>query len=138
MDELKEIATIPIEKRYCQHNLCGKEIPYIPRRGVNRHNKRKYCSYSCGSKVNIRNKRPVKKGINWFREFAYPLSFDLEKSMWDELYVKRDWGSAKIAEHLGCSGMSILNRLRKLNYVIKPKGGPNRLRPYRLKYRDGE
>lgn len=125
-----------ITLQYCQNEACGIAIPYDPRIGTNRYKKRKYCSLSCSSTVNIRFKQPRKHCINWFREFAYPLGYDTERSMWDELYIKRDWGSAKITELLGCSNTSILNRLKKLGYKIKPRGGPNRLRPYRLRYRD--
>ena len=126
-----------IELRYCQHKPCGKKIEYIRHRGITRHNKRKYCSNSCVGKANMLIYSPRKLGIHWFREFAYPLGYDTEQAMWDELYVKRGWGSGRIGELLGVSGASVLNRLRELEYKIKSRGGyNNKVGGFRLKRED--
>ncbi|KKM66328.1 hypothetical protein LCGC14_1482230, partial [marine sediment metagenome] len=49
--------------------------------------------------------------------------------MWDALYRKKNWGSQRIGNYLGVSFMTVLLRLKKLGYEIKPSGGANNIGP---------
>ena len=65
--------------------------------------------------------------IDW-EELAKSLNYDCEKSMWDDLYVKKNWGFRKIGLEIGPypSHQAVRNRIKFLKYKVKPAEGNNR------------
>jgi hypothetical protein len=78
--------------------------------------------------------KPGPKGIDWpwitrimADHFGKP--WTTERDMWDYLYVRLGWGVRQIERVMGVSHITILSRLRALEYQIRPRGGANHVRP---------
>jgi len=84
--------------------------------------------YQNRNKIVTANLRGNRK-TNW-NEIVDKLGYLSERNMWNDLYSK--WGCWRIAKYFWdakrymISGMTINNRLHKLDYKMRPKGGNNR------------
>ncbi len=74
--------------------------------------------------------KPPRRGssyVDW-DAFANRTGHLTEKELWDDWYVDKGWGVAKIVRESGGpypSHQAIINRLRFLGYTIRQRGGAN-------------